>query len=35
LRCGVCGAKYTLADYKNSIENDIEDKLADVRCDRI
>jgi hypothetical protein len=35
LRCRGCGAEYSLAEYKKWIDDDIEDELADTRCDRI
>jgi hypothetical protein len=35
LRCRVCGAEYSLAEYKKWLDDGIEDELADVRCDRI
>ncbi len=35
LRCGACGAEYPLADFRERIDEAVEESLADIPCDRL
>ncbi|WP_369689601.1 dual CXXC motif small (seleno)protein [Desulfoplanes formicivorans] len=35
LHCTACGAQYQLSQYGRMIEEDMEDFLGDVPCDRL
>ncbi len=35
LRCRACDAEYPLADFRERIDEAIEETLADIPCDRL
>jgi hypothetical protein len=35
LRCKDCGADYRLAEYHDRLDDNLEEDLADIRCDRL
>jgi hypothetical protein len=35
LRCRRCGAHYRLAEYRDRLDDILEEELADIRCDRL
>ncbi|MGD8261218.1 MAG: dual CXXC motif small (seleno)protein [Desulfobacterales bacterium] len=35
LHCRSCSALFTLAMYKQWIDDDLEEELADIPCDRL
>jgi hypothetical protein len=35
LRCGHCGACYRLSEYHDRLDDNLEEELADIRCDRL
>jgi hypothetical protein len=34
LRCRACGAHYPLSDYRERLDDGLEEELANIRCDR-
>jgi hypothetical protein len=35
LRCRACGAHVALAEYQEQMDEQLEEELADTRCDRL
>jgi hypothetical protein len=35
LCCRSCGTRYGLSDFRESLDDILEDLLADTRCDRL
>ncbi|MGE5258684.1 MAG: dual CXXC motif small (seleno)protein [Hyphomicrobiales bacterium] len=35
LRCRSCGARYPLAEYRENLDESLDEQLADARCDRL
>jgi hypothetical protein len=35
LRCKGCGAHYALAEFRDRLDDSLEEELADTRCDRL
>jgi hypothetical protein len=35
LRCRSCGAQFSIADYREELDDILEEQLANTRCDRL
>jgi hypothetical protein len=35
LRCRACGAHLSLAEYRGQMDEQLDEDLADTRCDRL
>jgi len=35
LRCRSCGARFSLSEFRESLDDVIEELLGDTRCDRL
>jgi hypothetical protein len=35
LRCRSCGARFSLSEFRESLDDNLEELLADTRCDRL